>query len=226
MSDLIPSVSVVNGRPTATSMQVAEHFGKEHKHVLRDIENLLTQVAEISNKPNFELTEYEVTAGFGIRKDPMYRMDKDAFILLVMSYTGKKALQIKLAYIAAFNAMEEQLAGRPQKPALPATITPSKPTDRKVLRALVYAWSQAAGIHVSVAWPQVRAYFQLDRIDDLPVEWIPDALDFVQAKIDSLTKRLPTPEPTVAQTDDLPIRHARHYYVIGRLDDILPLNRR
>jgi phage regulator Rha-like protein len=33
-------------------------------------------------------------------------------MLLVMGYTGKKALQIKLAYINAFNQMEAELAGQ------------------------------------------------------------------------------------------------------------------
>jgi phage regulator Rha-like protein len=48
----------------------------------------------------------------------MYIIYRDGFMLLVMGYTGKKALAIKLAYIEAFNAMEEELARR-SRPALP-----------------------------------------------------------------------------------------------------------
>lgn len=48
----------------------------------------------------------------------MYIIYRDGFMLLVMGYTGKKALAIKLAYIEAFNAMEEELA-RKNRPALP-----------------------------------------------------------------------------------------------------------
>lgn len=33
-------------------------------------------------------------------------MDRDGFTLLAMGFTGKKALQFKLAYIAAYNALE------------------------------------------------------------------------------------------------------------------------
>ena len=40
----------------------------------------------------------------------MYIIIRVGLILLVMGYTGKKALAIKLAYIEAFNAMEEELA--------------------------------------------------------------------------------------------------------------------
>ncbi|MDE5878473.1 MAG: hypothetical protein K2G99_00335, partial [Desulfovibrio sp.] len=39
--------------------------------------------------------------------------------------------------------------------------------------------------------PQVRAHFQLSRIDDLPESWLPDALAFVQEKIDQCAKGLP-----------------------------------
>ena len=34
-------LSTQNGEPVASSRQIAESFGKEHKHVLRDIENLI-----------------------------------------------------------------------------------------------------------------------------------------------------------------------------------------
>ena len=43
---------------------------------------------------------------------PMYQLQRDAFTLLVMSYTGKKALLVKLRFLAAFNTMEELLSER------------------------------------------------------------------------------------------------------------------
>ena len=71
----------------------------------------------------------------------------------------------------------------------PVTLsTPSTPADRKPLRSLVNAWAKLANIHQSTLWPQVRAHFQLERIDDLPVEWLPDALAWVQGKIDELSR--------------------------------------
>jgi len=39
-------------------------------------------------------------------------MNRDGFTLLVMGYTGEKALKFKLAYIKQFNAMEELLKGK------------------------------------------------------------------------------------------------------------------
>ena len=36
-------------------------------------------------------------------------MDKDGFSLLVMGFTGKEALEWKIKYIKAFNAMEQEI---------------------------------------------------------------------------------------------------------------------
>ena len=40
---------------------------------------------------------------------PMYLMNRDGFSLLVMGFTGAKALEWKLKYINAFNAMEKTI---------------------------------------------------------------------------------------------------------------------
>ena len=73
------------------------------------------------------------------------------------------------------------------KPSTPAdSLTLSTAESRKPLRALVHAWAQMARQPHSVAWAQVKGHFQLSRIDDMPEEWIPDALAFVQSRIDAL----------------------------------------
>uniref|UniRef100_UPI0014957AF8 Rha family transcriptional regulator n=2 Tax=Serratia TaxID=613 RepID=UPI0014957AF8 len=66
---------------------------------------------------NFSAHDHFVTVGGGAqRKSKIYRMTKDGFMLLVMGFTGKKAMAIKIAYINAFNMMAEELA-RQQKQA-------------------------------------------------------------------------------------------------------------
>ena len=74
-------------------------------------------------------------------------------------------------------------------------LTPSTADDRKPLRSLVAAWAQVSGTPHQALWPQVKAHFQLARIDDLPLEWIGDALAFVQGKIDAAGKALPEGKP-------------------------------
>ncbi len=184
-----PSVSLIEGRPATTSLAIANHFGKRHDHVMRSIKELMDNCPKEFTAPNFGVSEYMDDTG---RTLPMFTVYFDGFILLVMGYTGKKALAMKLAYIAAFNAMREQLA------ALPSQSPLSTSEDRKPLRALVHAWAQVAGVHHAALWPQVKAHFQLSRIDDLPAEWIPDALAFVQGKIDELGKAKALPLSNVA----------------------------
>ena len=113
----IPNIDItlhpVNGKqiPAITSLQVAEIFGKQHKHVLRDIEQILTQVPEIFGKSNFGPTEYELKNNLGFPvKHPLYLITKDGFTLLTMGYTGEKAMKFKVAYINRFNEMEAELA--------------------------------------------------------------------------------------------------------------------
>lgn len=86
------------------------------------------------------------------------------------------------------------------------SITPSTTEDRKPLRALVGSWAQVSGLPFAACWNQLKAAFNLANIKELPQEWIPDALAWVQAKIDALpapapaTAPLTTPLP--APTDD------------------------
>lgn len=109
MTDII--LSTQNGEPVASSRQIAESFGKEHKHVLDSIKNL---VAENSAAKSMF---YETTFENRGKQYPMYLMNRDGFTLLAMGFTGKAALEWKLKYIAAFNAMENQLS-TPQMPKL------------------------------------------------------------------------------------------------------------
>ena len=106
MNDII--LSTQNGEPVASSRQIAESFGKEHKHVLDSVKNL---VAENSAAKSMF---YETTFENRGKQYPMYLMNRDGFSLLVMGFTGKAALEWKLKYIEAFNQMEKKLAQRPQ----------------------------------------------------------------------------------------------------------------
>ena len=116
-ASLTPDLSTDGGQITTTSLQVAEHFGKRHADVLRAIKDLLKELPKVYQR-NFALIQIEVDLGRGrTRKDRAYRMTRDGFALLAMGFTGKEALQWKLAYITAFNTMEAQLLARQQADA-------------------------------------------------------------------------------------------------------------
>ncbi|MFG1419924.1 Rha family transcriptional regulator [Xanthobacter sp. V0B-10] len=103
------------GKPVTSSRDVARYFGKPHNDVLKAIRALLSEAPAIEG--NFSRIELDVKVGFGTRKDPAYLMDRDGFTLLAMGFTGPKALQFKMAYIAEFNAMEAELKARDEQPA-------------------------------------------------------------------------------------------------------------
>lgn len=93
-----------DGRILASSRDVAEKFGKRNPDVNRAIENLIVQNCTVKNM--FIKTSYISSRG---RNENEFLMDRDGFSLLVMGFTGQKALEWKLKYIDAFNKMEETL---------------------------------------------------------------------------------------------------------------------
>lgn len=115
---LKPRLLMVDGEPMTTSLAVAEHFGKLHKNVLRDIANL--ECSEEFHRLNFELVKETMTyvdssgnqACMQTDRTGHYRMTRDGFVFLAMGFTGAKAAAWKEAYITAFNRMEHELARR------------------------------------------------------------------------------------------------------------------
>ena len=95
---------MIDGKAVTTSRKVAEIFEKQHKDILRAIRELGTP--EEFNQRNFALVEYIDQKG---EKRPEYLITRDGFTLLAMGFTGKKAMEFKLAYIKAFNEMEKTL---------------------------------------------------------------------------------------------------------------------
>lgn len=95
-----------NGVAKVDSRFIADCFGKRHSHVLRDIAKITEPKSGLSEKfieLNFTFSEYQDATG---RKLPRYLLTRDGFTILVMGYTGIKAMQFKELYIKRFNEME------------------------------------------------------------------------------------------------------------------------
>lgn len=90
-----------------TSLDVAETFEKEHKHVLRNIRELAC--SDEFRQSNFGPSSYVNEQN---KKQPMVIMTRNGFTLLAMGYTGELAIKFKEAYIKQFNAMEKALRGK------------------------------------------------------------------------------------------------------------------
>ena len=99
----------------------------------------------------------------------------------------------------------EERAALPEVPHI--AITPSTTASRKPLEKLVKVWAAQSGIIVAQCWTMLNAAFNLQSITELPEEWIPDAIAWVQDKIDNLTPALaaaePVPAPALPATDDI-----------------------
>jgi len=96
-------VEIKNNQVVVSSRDVAENFGKQHKNVLRAIDDLVAQNSATQNMFNEQVREYH---GQDFR---YYYMNRDGFSLLVMGFTGAEAIEWKLKYIEAFNSMEKKL---------------------------------------------------------------------------------------------------------------------
>lgn len=106
-----------NGQILASSLEVAEKFGKKHAEVIYSIEGRIDRNGKVKNNgllmsgisqlsQMFIKSEYIDSQN---RTKYEYLMNRDGFSLLVMGFTGSKALEWKLKYINAFNQMEDTL---------------------------------------------------------------------------------------------------------------------
>lgn len=108
-------ISTLNGQLITSSLLVAEAFSKRHDNIIQKIESL--DIPDSFSSPNFSGHVQKVSIGNGAKRESkVYRMTKDGFMLLVMGFTGKRAMDIKIAYINAFNRMASQLTQN-QNPA-------------------------------------------------------------------------------------------------------------
>lgn len=100
-------VHMQEGRAVTTSRNVAEVFDKNHKDVLRDIRNVLESNPDKEfGQRNFAPSSYRNEQN---KEQPEYLLTRDGTMLLIMGYTGSKAMALKTAYIKRFNEMEQAL---------------------------------------------------------------------------------------------------------------------
>ena len=154
-----PSVKLVGGLATTTSLKIAEAFGKQHKDVLRSVANL--QCSPEFAERNFAPGEYIDAQN---QKRPMYTITRDGFAFLASGFTGKEAAQWKEKYIAAFNelerrALEKAAAKRlPRHPAQPAALPSVPHLDRDTQHRInKRAWQLA-----QAAYEEFRERMQRD----------------------------------------------------------------
>jgi len=177
-----------------TSLKVAEAFKKLHKDVLRKLESL--DCSTEFTQRNFALSEYKDSTG---RKLPLYEMTKDGFMFLVMGFTGKKAAQIKEAYINEFNRMADLLNGRGYQQS--STVEDRHPLNIAVRSLANQRASQGKAADYASVWRTVNSYLGVEHIENASKEQVQKGLSYVQQLLEG--ELLPREElPTTGQLLD------------------------
>ncbi len=166
------SVEIIGGKPTTTSLDVAKHFRKRHDNVLRDIKNL-------ECPEDFALLNFEECSRTGAnnRPEPYVRMTRDGFTLLCMGFTGKEAMHWKIAYINAFNKIEQVLIEQPE-------ILSHNHLLQFAIKTLDLMRDHTLGEPARPRTEQVVCnYLAVESLDAANPEQIKQALNFLQGQI-------------------------------------------
>ena len=100
MNELVQVYS--DGRGITELKKVCEVFGKHHKHVLRDIKNIIKDLPTL--KDEYIETTYKDSIG---RTLPTYYLTEKGFTILVSSFRGTKARLFQSQFYDAFKALQE-----------------------------------------------------------------------------------------------------------------------
>ncbi len=169
-----PAITVCNGLATVLTTNVAEVFEKEHRNVVRDVEDIIQRTPE-DRRGNFIPVELERPSnlGKGIVKYKAYALTKAGFTFLAMGFTGEKADRFKWAYIDEFDRMEKALSGE----SGPDYIDEAQ--QREIQRAV---GRRAAGIgkNFSLIYGALKDRFDIPRYTCLQKRDFEAALDFIQ----------------------------------------------
>ena len=192
MSQIIAAnaFKVIEGRPVTSSRIVAEYFGKQHHHVVRDIRTLISQKPDLERNANFgECSETINLANGATRQVPFFWMDRKGFSLLAMGFTGAKALDFKCAFYDQFERMEEALRAPSDQSALITT------TEQYEIRKAIKARAKNSSVHYQTVYNALYDYFKIASYKDLRHDQMKAAL----ALIETCTLKPQLPAPTLAE---------------------------
>lgn len=95
MKDLGIQIYQANDKLWVTSLEVAKCFNRRHSNILRSIRAIIQESDKEVSK-YYQKTEYTASRN---RKFPIFNMNKQGFILLVMGLVGREAMQWKKEFI-------------------------------------------------------------------------------------------------------------------------------
>lgn len=80
-----------NGKVVVSSRDIARVFEKQHAHVMRDIRQI------VNDDPTWGLSNFGESSYLNEQRkeQPEFYLTRDGFTLLVMGYTGERAMEFK-----------------------------------------------------------------------------------------------------------------------------------
>ncbi len=213
-------VIIHNQKPVTTSLEVAKNFGKNHRDVLKSLDELKEGVAQKFADLFIESTYIHEQNKQEYR---MFYINRDGFTLLAMGFTGYRAMEFKLKYIQAFNQMEDQLKQPSNTKLLLQTALKQEErlevveTDVRYLKDNMringpqeqrigknargriveclggkdsVAYSELSRKVFSLFWNEFKNYFEVPRYGELPKVRFEEALQYIQEWTPSTALRL------------------------------------
>ena len=177
MSQIIAAnaFKVVEGRPVTSSRIVAEYFGKQHHHVVRDIRTLISQKPDLERNANFgECSETINLANGATRQVPFFWMDRKGFSILAMGFTGAKALDFKCAFYDQFERMEEALRNPPK----PEYITVE---HRWAIQKAVARKARGQSVHYQTVYRALKDHFKVEKYTHILEADFDAAIAFIES---------------------------------------------
>jgi Rha family phage regulatory protein len=101
-ADISKAVKISKTEPSVCSTVVAKVFGKQHGHILRDIENMKKDLSifGVTSSKYFKDSSYIDSQN---RTQKRYELSREGFDLIVLGFTGEKALKYKVWFIDEFH---------------------------------------------------------------------------------------------------------------------------
>lgn len=121
-------ITIVDGKPTTTTLDIAEVYGKKHRDVLRIVRQRMDEAPDGWCLRNFAqtVTERANPSGGAPIQSPIIRLTRKGFYFVVGKFTGAKAVEHQIAFADEFERMEAALvaqanaAAMQTKPAAPS----------------------------------------------------------------------------------------------------------
>jgi len=104
-----PKLKVINGHVYTDTLQIAKYFNRSHWIVMRSIRETLPHCPEEFIRNNFVTYKAKNSQG---KEIDCYQLTKSGFAMTALGFTGKKAIEFRVAYITRFDEMEAELQRR------------------------------------------------------------------------------------------------------------------